>query len=487
MNARRAGARSRPDPVLHVRRRSGRLVRPALDAALSRHLLPLPSPDRAHRDGRRPAPGGHHDRHRGQGPPSGDAGLGCWRSGATPRRDQPRATPRCSTPWAWSAASRRCGATRRQYLLAHQRAADVTGGLGGLSRALRMVLQSAVLAVGAYLVINQQATAGIIIAGSILASRALAPIEVVIAQWRVFVGARQSWRRLNDLLAKLPAEPPPHGPAEAGGAARRRSGQRGAAGHQASWSSRTSPSTLKAGQGLGIIGPSASGKSSLARAIVGVWTAARGKVRLDGAAARPMVVGGAGPAHRLPAAGRGAVRRHRRAEHRPAGARAGRRQGDRRGQGGRRPRNDPGPAQRLRDADGRGRRAPVGGAAPADRPGARALRRSVPGRARRAQFQPRPRGRRGPDPGHPGRARPRRHRHRDRPPAERPGRRRPDAGDARADASRRSAPRTTVLRRGPAGGAAGRRRDRISPRGLHSRGRRRDAVPCSSPRRMSAS
>jgi ATP-binding cassette subfamily C protein len=140
-----------------------------------------------------------------------------------------------------------------------------------------------VLAVGAWLVINQQATAGIIIAGSILAARALAPVEVVIAQWRVFVSARHSWRRLNNLLARLPTDPPPMAlPKPANSLA-------------VEAVSAAPPGTnvlviqdivfeLKAGQGLGIIGPSASGKSSLARTIVGVWTAARGKVRIDGAA-----------------------------------------------------------------------------------------------------------------------------------------------------------------------------------------------------------
>ena len=63
-----------------------------------------------------------------------------------------------------------------------------------------MMLQSAVLGVGAYLVINQQATAGIIIAGSILSARALAPVDLAIAHWKGFVAARQSWHRLNQLL-----------------------------------------------------------------------------------------------------------------------------------------------------------------------------------------------------------------------------------------------------------------------------------------------
>src|SRR5207244_6727126 len=80
---------------------------------------------------------------------------------------------------------------------------------GAISKVLRMVLQSAVLGVGAYLVIHQEASAGIIIAGSILSARALAPVDVAIAHWRGWVAARQSWERLRTLLAKIPADTDP--------------------------------------------------------------------------------------------------------------------------------------------------------------------------------------------------------------------------------------------------------------------------------------
>src|SRR5262249_40530778 len=82
-----------------------------------------------------------------------------------------------------------------------QRSADLTIALAGLSRVLRMVLQSGVLALGALLVIEQQVTAGAIIACSILSARALAPVELVISQWRTFVLARHSWERLTNALA----------------------------------------------------------------------------------------------------------------------------------------------------------------------------------------------------------------------------------------------------------------------------------------------
>ncbi|MGQ3296756.1 type I secretion system permease/ATPase [Reyranella sp.] len=170
----------------------------------------------------------------------------------------------------------------RRYVDAHQRAGDITGGMGSFSRALRMALQSAVLAVGAYLVIKQQATAGIIIAGSILSARALAPVEQVIAQWRVFVSARQSWHRLNNLLARIPADrnmlqlPRPKASLSVEAVSVAPPGVNMLV-------ARDIALTLKAGQGLGIIGPSASGKSSLVRALVGVWQPVAGKIRIDGA------------------------------------------------------------------------------------------------------------------------------------------------------------------------------------------------------------
>src|SRR5258708_16437411 len=88
----------------------------------------------------------------------------------------------------------------RRHLRAQQRVADITGGLGGLSRVLRMALQSAVLGIGAYLVVNPQASARIIIASSILTSPAFAPVEVAIPTWRRFPAAPPSSPRLNGPL-----------------------------------------------------------------------------------------------------------------------------------------------------------------------------------------------------------------------------------------------------------------------------------------------
>jgi PrtD family type I secretion system ABC transporter len=146
-----------------------------------------------------------------------------------------------------------------------------------------MMLQSAVLGVGAYLVIHQEATAGIIISGSILSARALAPIDLAIGHSRGFVAARQSWRRLSRLLEQMP-EPPvptllqtPSSRLSVEAIAIAAPGDRKIIIQEATFA-------LTAGQGLGVIGPSGSGKSSLIRALVGVWQPARGKVRIDGAA-----------------------------------------------------------------------------------------------------------------------------------------------------------------------------------------------------------
>ena len=171
----------------------------------------------------------------------------------------------------------------QRHLAAQQRVADIAGGMSALSKILRMILQSAVLAIGAWLVINQQATAGIIIASSILTSRALAPVEVALSQWRGFIAARQSWRRLNGLLATIPAErarmelPTPRATLTLEAVGINPPGTNRIVAQGIAFQ-------LKAGQGLGVVGPSASGKSSLSRAIVGVWPAVQGKIRIDGAA-----------------------------------------------------------------------------------------------------------------------------------------------------------------------------------------------------------
>jgi ATP-binding cassette subfamily C protein len=170
-----------------------------------------------------------------------------------------------------------------KYLAAHERASDIASGLGGVSKVFRSILQSLVLAVGAVLVINQESTAGIIIAGSILTARALAPVEMAIANWKGFIAARQSGQRLDQLLKLLPAEeerlalPPPTETLTV------EQLYVGAPNSQKATLNEVS-FQLRSGQAVGIIGPSGSGKSTLARALVGVWPCLRGRIRLDKAA-----------------------------------------------------------------------------------------------------------------------------------------------------------------------------------------------------------
>ncbi|MFD2185047.1 type I secretion system permease/ATPase [Rhodoplanes azumiensis] len=169
------------------------------------------------------------------------------------------------------------------HVAAHQRNADVAGALGATSKVLRFMLQSAMLGMGAWLVIEGMASSGVMIASSIMSSRALAPVELAIGNWRPFLAARQAWQRLRTALAGIdPDARPSLAPERA-----RRSLTVDRIAVAAPGSSapilQNVSLALEAGQGLGVIGPSASGKSTLARSLVGIWPAARGEIRLDGA------------------------------------------------------------------------------------------------------------------------------------------------------------------------------------------------------------
>ncbi|GJE18488.1 Type I secretion system ATP-binding protein PrsD [Methylobacterium marchantiae] len=177
----------------------------------------------------------------------------------------------------------RWGGANRDYMQSQMTASDVAGGFGAGSKVFRMALQSGVLALGAWLVINNLASAGVIIASSILVARALAPAELAIANWKGFVQARQSWARLSELFARMPAVEQPHALPAPSQSLVAENVSLAPPGTQRIVVQDVSLS-LQRGQGLGIIGPSASGKSSLVRAIVGVWPPLRGKVRIDGAA-----------------------------------------------------------------------------------------------------------------------------------------------------------------------------------------------------------
>ncbi|MDX5360897.1 MAG: type I secretion system permease/ATPase [Alphaproteobacteria bacterium] len=161
-------------------------------------------------------------------------------------------------------------------------AADWVAILQGLSKALRIVLQVGVLAGGASLVLVQEMSAGMMIAASIIVGRAVAPVEQMIGSWRGFVGARGAYDRLKELLAAYPEPgkrmrlPRPEGHVAVENAAAVAPGGREPILRGVSFA-------LEPGEVLAVIGPSASGKSTLARLLVGVWPAAAGAVRLGGA------------------------------------------------------------------------------------------------------------------------------------------------------------------------------------------------------------
>ena len=168
------------------------------------------------------------------------------------------------------------------YLATQRKAADRTGFFGTLIKTVRFILQSAVLGTGAWLAIRQDITPGVMIAASIMTSRALSPIEQAVAHWRGFVACRQAIARLRDVLTVVPSDadildlPLPRKSIELEQVAC------GPFGEPLPFVINTS-FRLQAGDGLGIIGPSGSGKSTLARALVGAVPALKGAIRYDGA------------------------------------------------------------------------------------------------------------------------------------------------------------------------------------------------------------
>ncbi|MFD0860146.1 type I secretion system permease/ATPase [Roseovarius aquimarinus] len=166
-----------------------------------------------------------------------------------------------------------------------QRGGDRSEGFTAASKAFRLLLQSAILGLGGYLALQQEITAGMIVAASIIAGRALAPVDQVIGAWRNVVRAREAQKRLVAAFDTLPAPsmpinlPDPVGHLAVMGAtkfapARERRRDRPPILDQVSF-------RLEPGDGLGVIGPSASGKSTLARVLVGAWPLEAGEIRLD--------------------------------------------------------------------------------------------------------------------------------------------------------------------------------------------------------------
>lgn len=168
------------------------------------------------------------------------------------------------------------------YLAAQEKLSGISSTMGGISKMFRLLLQSVVLTVGALLVMSGKASGGVIFASSILSARALAPVETVIANWRNFIAARQSWARLKELLNGLPDTAPhqtlpaPRRALSVEDLTLRPVGSTDATVHNVSF-------LAQAGEAIAVLGPSGCGKSTLVRGIVGILEPATGSVRLDGA------------------------------------------------------------------------------------------------------------------------------------------------------------------------------------------------------------
>ncbi|WP_445577603.1 Proteases secretion ATP-binding protein PrtD [Pseudomonas sp. E141] len=172
--------------------------------------------------------------------------------------------------------------THSSFTTLQRRSIDIGGFYGGISKTLRHVVQSAALALGAWLVIKGDLSAGTMIAASIIVARTLAPAEQVIAAWRSLLSARIAWNKLLEVFALFPDAqsktelPAAHSSLQVEGIFAAPPGAQRLTLQNITF-------MVSAGTAVGVVGPSASGKSSLARVLVNAWTPARGHVRLDGA------------------------------------------------------------------------------------------------------------------------------------------------------------------------------------------------------------
>jgi PrtD family type I secretion system ABC transporter len=171
---------------------------------------------------------------------------------------------------------------QQQALEFQTKASDSGGGYSAASRVLRLLVQSGVLALGAYLAIQQEVSAGAMIASSIIMSRALAPVEQAVGSWQQFLAFRKAFERLGKVLEAVPAEkdrmvlPQPAGKLQVENLIVQLPGTEKPVLQGISF-------TVEPGKGIGVIGPTGAGKSTLARALVGVIPASRGAIRIDGA------------------------------------------------------------------------------------------------------------------------------------------------------------------------------------------------------------
>ena len=171
---------------------------------------------------------------------------------------------------------------QKKVLLLQSRASDRSGIITTISKTFRMLVQSLILGLGAYLAVSHEISPGLVIAGSVLLGRALAPLDLMIGSWKGFISARSQYARLNSILDQQNAEPErmqlpaPIGHVTVENLTLGAPGAKTAIIKGIGFNAR-------AGSMIGVVGPSASGKSTLAKALVGVWKPQNGVVRLDGA------------------------------------------------------------------------------------------------------------------------------------------------------------------------------------------------------------
>jgi len=175
----------------------------------------------------------------------------------------------------------RWSTTANQVLIIQSQVSSRAGLISAVSKITRLTSQSLILALGAYLVIEREISPGLMIAGSILLGRALAPIDMIIGSWKGFVNARGQYHRLQQLLLSMPADaekmplPPPTGNIQLEKVYVVPPGAKTPAIKDLSL-------VIQSGDIVGVLGPSGAGKSTLSRALLGIWPTSSGKIRLDG-------------------------------------------------------------------------------------------------------------------------------------------------------------------------------------------------------------
>ena len=169
-----------------------------------------------------------------------------------------------------------------KVLILQALASSRAGAINGLSKTIRALSQSLIMALGAYLVIENEITGGLMMAGTILLGRALAPIDLMIGSWKGFILARNQYKRINDILHKIPADAPKMTLPIPVGAFQLENAEVTPPGGKYPVLKGISIAFNK-GDVVGIIGASGSGKSTFARALLGIWPTSNGTIRLDGA------------------------------------------------------------------------------------------------------------------------------------------------------------------------------------------------------------